>query len=109
MIRRPPRSTLFPYTTLFRSSGRARGRVGPGRTARARGLQGRATGGVGRVHRRRDAGAARLRGGAGGRGGAPGGRGGRGWRGGARGLRGALTGGGPRGATSRPGPPRPLA
>src|SRR2546427_3672315 len=33
MIRRPPRSTLFPYTTLFRSRGRAleivddRGRV----------------------------------------------------------------------------------
>src|SRR5437870_6620177 len=27
MIRRPPRSTLFPYTTLFRSSTRA----GPGR------------------------------------------------------------------------------
>src|SRR5256885_13200622 len=26
MIRRPPRSTLFPYTTLFRSQGRARGR-----------------------------------------------------------------------------------
>src|SRR2546425_9535186 len=24
MIRRPPRSTLFPYTTLFRSRGRAR-------------------------------------------------------------------------------------
>src|SRR3712207_8592324 len=24
MIRRPPRSTLFPYTTLFRSPGRAR-------------------------------------------------------------------------------------
>src|SRR5438105_11644436 len=24
MIRRPPRSTLFPYTTLFRSSGSAR-------------------------------------------------------------------------------------
>src|SRR3712207_8747327 len=24
MIRRPPRSTLFPYTTLFRSSGGAR-------------------------------------------------------------------------------------
>src|SRR5437667_8938590 len=23
MIRRPPRSTLFPYTTLFRSKGRA--------------------------------------------------------------------------------------
>src|SRR5687767_15647839 len=28
MIRRPPRSTLFPYTTLFRSSiGASRGRV----------------------------------------------------------------------------------
>src|SRR2546422_8148304 len=26
MIRRPPRSTLFPYTTLFRSGRRARGR-----------------------------------------------------------------------------------
>src|SRR3982751_1490851 len=26
MIRRPPRSTLFPYTTLFRSLGLARGR-----------------------------------------------------------------------------------
>src|SRR2546430_8502836 len=37
MIRRPPRSTLFPYTTLFRSGGgqRARGcavrRLQPGR------------------------------------------------------------------------------
>src|SRR2546423_11677658 len=29
MIRRPPRSTLFPYTTLFRSDpGRARARLG---------------------------------------------------------------------------------
>src|SRR5262244_4333982 len=28
MIRRPPRSTLFPYTTLFRSRGRTAGRVG---------------------------------------------------------------------------------
>src|SRR2546430_12984221 len=26
MIRRPPRSTLFPYTTLFRSGGAARAR-----------------------------------------------------------------------------------
>src|SRR2546427_7416321 len=26
MIRRPPRSTLFPYTTLFRSQGRRRSR-----------------------------------------------------------------------------------
>src|SRR3712207_8406110 len=34
MIRRPPRSTLFPYTTLFRSGpagGRAGGAPGPGR------------------------------------------------------------------------------
>src|SRR2546422_3856758 len=30
MIRRPPRSTLFPYTTLFRSHGPA---SGPGRCA----------------------------------------------------------------------------
>src|SRR2546425_6516247 len=30
MIRRPPRSTLFPYTTLFRSHGRRdRRRAGP--------------------------------------------------------------------------------
>src|SRR2546422_4013638 len=29
MIRRPPRSTLFPYTTLFRSRGRRR--AAPGR------------------------------------------------------------------------------
>src|SRR2546425_6466870 len=27
MIRRPPRSTLFPYTTLFRSSRRGRRRI----------------------------------------------------------------------------------
>src|SRR3712207_8517230 len=35
MIRRPPRSTLFPYTTLFRSFGAARlepdGKGSPGR------------------------------------------------------------------------------
>src|SRR2546425_8491623 len=28
MIRRPPRSTLFPYTTLFRSEGNEEDRVG---------------------------------------------------------------------------------
>src|SRR5438876_9241867 len=28
MLRRPPRSTLFPYTTLFRSHGRGRDREG---------------------------------------------------------------------------------
>src|SRR5258707_10105625 len=27
MIRRPPRSTLFPYTTLFRSRGRLSGEI----------------------------------------------------------------------------------
>src|SRR2546426_3835126 len=32
MIRRPPRSTLFPYTTLFRSRARGRGGLAaPGR------------------------------------------------------------------------------
>src|SRR6266498_1916420 len=40
MIRRPPRSTLFPYTTLFRSPGRGRGRrvrpAPPGRRRPAR-------------------------------------------------------------------------
>src|SRR5256885_11353098 len=29
MIRRPPRSTLFPYTTLFRSNAGIIGQVGP--------------------------------------------------------------------------------
>src|SRR2546430_5045724 len=36
MIRRPPRSTLFPYTTLFRSHG-LRGRAGRRRVALRRG------------------------------------------------------------------------
>src|SRR2546421_2879017 len=38
MIRRPPRSTLFPYTTLFRSKfspGNSRAPDRPARTARA--------------------------------------------------------------------------
>src|SRR2546422_3666524 len=52
MIRRPPRSTLFPYTTLFRSRYRPRsdgrravgasvrdGRAGPGRSVGALGNQ----------------------------------------------------------------------
>src|SRR5216684_8194967 len=38
MIRRPPRSTLFPYTTLFRS-------VDPGAVAAGRGLYHRSGGG----------------------------------------------------------------
>src|SRR3712207_7583711 len=53
MIRRPPRSTLFPYTTLFRSRGRGGGRQGGGRH---RGLGGRRhrgrAGGLGLAGRR---------------------------------------------------------
>src|SRR3712207_7516190 len=51
MIRRPPRSTLFPYTTLFRSD---RGRAARRRRRRRRGpaAAGRpARGGVGRATR----------------------------------------------------------
>src|SRR2546430_17079682 len=42
MIRRPPRSTLFPYTTLFRSVEvrRAEGRLEKGTQARARRVRG---------------------------------------------------------------------
>src|SRR3712207_8523101 len=43
MIRRPPRSTLFPYTTLFRSRGAA------GLARRAGGLGGRVGGAQGRM------------------------------------------------------------
>src|SRR3989475_7370593 len=39
MIRRPPRSTLFPYTTLFRSGVAVIG-LGPGHGCRAQGLRG---------------------------------------------------------------------
>src|SRR2546421_9657720 len=35
MIRRPPRSTLFPYTTLFRSAARGSGTLLPDRRAAA--------------------------------------------------------------------------
>src|SRR5438067_4770246 len=35
MIRRPPRSTLFPYTTLFRSPGPPRLVSGPGEPSRS--------------------------------------------------------------------------
>src|SRR2546429_7203084 len=47
MIRRPPRSTLFPYTTLFRS----RRRTAPGREGRGDHLSRRLTGA--RHHERR--------------------------------------------------------
>src|SRR3712207_7331803 len=62
MIRRPPRSTLFPYTTLFRSAGAAEscGRRRRSRDARrarrvgARvGARRRTSGGRRRVRRRR--------------------------------------------------------
>src|SRR3712207_7432520 len=55
MIRRPPRSTLFPYTTLFRSRGRRRG--GLLRPLRARRLRPHR---LRRVRRRDPAGPARL-------------------------------------------------
>src|SRR2546430_12489522 len=48
MIRRPPRSTLFPYTTLFRSALRAAkdvGRAPPRRSPRNRSAQGCAASG----------------------------------------------------------------
>src|SRR3712207_6899848 len=75
MIRRPPRSTLFPYTTLFRSRGgdgaeRCRdarwhdGRgVGGGRRARGRGLRrtGGRAGADGGGRRRRGPGRAAVR------------------------------------------------
>src|SRR3712207_7204021 len=40
MIRRPPRSTLFPYTTLFRSQPVVRDRSGPSRWPRTAQLTG---------------------------------------------------------------------
>src|SRR5258707_8657728 len=44
MIRRPPRSTLFPYTTLFRSRGGGFRAGGVGR--KARGVQRKSVAGV---------------------------------------------------------------
>src|SRR6266496_4807705 len=38
MIRRPPRSTLFPYTTLFRSCGLCRSSVAPCLRVRLHGI-----------------------------------------------------------------------
>src|SRR3712207_7288716 len=60
MIRRPPRSTLFPYTTLFRSDGLGERRLegrgaagGPGRRGGPGGGPGGGRGGGhGRRHRR---------------------------------------------------------
>src|SRR3712207_7221910 len=48
MIRRPPRSTLFPYTTLFRSGGQhaGPGEAGGGAGARHAGVRRRAGAGA---------------------------------------------------------------
>src|SRR3989449_11475400 len=43
MIRRPPRSTLFPYTTLFRSISQLAARLGPPRPVRLSQLEQTAT------------------------------------------------------------------
>src|SRR2546430_6290793 len=59
MIRRPPRSTLFPYTTLFRSRDGRRGRPHGVRVAQGRARAG-ADWSFGGGHRRSDAAAARL-------------------------------------------------
>src|SRR3712207_7128033 len=47
MIRRPPRSTLFPYTTLFRSSPSAPTKAGPRGAASAPAERRRSCGGSG--------------------------------------------------------------
>src|SRR3712207_7676458 len=64
MIRRPPRSTLFPYTTLFRSTPRsARSAAGRGRRDQLaqQGREGlRWVPGDAGVHRRRDRKSTRL-------------------------------------------------
>src|SRR3712207_7174391 len=59
MIRRPPRSTLFPYATLFRSTGDHRPGRSPGRRHPGR------RGGVAGPYRARRAGGAGRGGGAG--------------------------------------------
>src|SRR3712207_7793671 len=64
MIRRPPRSTLFPYTTLFRSA--RRGALGGGGGGLRGAVPARAAlpsgGARGRAARRADAGAVRAAG-----------------------------------------------
>src|SRR2546430_12630888 len=60
MIRRPPRSTLFPYTTLFRSIGREGG--GSGHAARVgyRRVHAAGKGSAGSAARRQDRKSTRL-------------------------------------------------
>src|SRR5256885_12721845 len=52
MIRRPPRSTLFPYTTLFRSGDRRRASAGRRRALRGARSRARRGAGVAGVERR---------------------------------------------------------
>src|SRR5947207_5928370 len=52
MIRRPPRSTLFPYTTLFRSGRHRRGHRAPQDRRHAERSPRRAGGGAPRKHDR---------------------------------------------------------
>src|SRR2546430_13656557 len=59
MIRRPPRSTLFPYTTLFRSDGRCRRPCRGGAAPRGR-PPGR-TRALGEVEEEEEGGGARVR------------------------------------------------
>src|SRR5947209_9409392 len=53
MIRRPPRSTLFPYTTLFRSASRDRRDARGGRDLRQAGRAGRSREAAAIAHRAR--------------------------------------------------------
>src|SRR5256885_5021835 len=62
MIRRPPRSTLFPYTTLFRSLAQSPGRAAAGRCGEGA-RQSRALQGIGAGPGRSDRRADRCRGG----------------------------------------------
>src|SRR3989441_8421920 len=105
MIRRPPRSTLFPYTTLFRS--RWRGGLPDSRTARGEGESaGRDPGGAAPLVRGDDADAGAAGADAGGAAGLGGGGGG----GGSRGEGGAGGGGGGGGRAGKKGkPPLPGA
>src|SRR3712207_8204248 len=52
MIRRPPRSTLFPYTTLFRSQRAVRSAAGEQQTEDQAGGEGRAGGRERTLHHR---------------------------------------------------------
>src|SRR5947208_11925714 len=61
MFRRPPRSTLFPYTTLFRSPGaRRRGGLGPAARAGAARRGDDVHGGPRRARHRQDRKSTRL-------------------------------------------------